>query len=161
MSTIYERFTFTDDSFIILKETKIHHKTASGKCWSTIPASEEREIVTPKHYENFVSSVTWFNNYGYGSSCRAKWKYTNAGYLPFKISSISPYQEEKHVVTFEFINKSILENAAGYREMEIMKKAVCYERERFDRYNLIRFITNDPDWMYSGTFDLNSRQWVN
>lgn len=124
-----ERFSFTRSDYMILRTTETTTRTASGKSWKAHPDTVEREIITPEHYTNIVTSVPFFNRFGYGASCRAVCNYTVAGYVPTTITSISPNRETKQVITISFIDRSRMESAAGYREKEIMQNATSFKCE--------------------------------
>ena len=82
------------------KETYL--KTTSGKSWKSKPETVENETISADFYKNYVDSVPFFNNFGYGASCRAYKGYCMAGYIPVKVVTISPQQEKKIVTTFYF-----------------------------------------------------------
>ena len=105
MRNKYKEFQFGDDSFIITKTVTKYKKTASGKSWRSKPEYVEEEIVSAEHYQNYVQSIPFFNDYGYGAYCRATHSYTVAGYLPTKIVSVSPFEEIKIVAEFKFESK--------------------------------------------------------
>ena len=98
----WRKFRFTDDSFIITRESKTYKRTESGKSWKTKPETVETETVSAEHYTNYVTAIPFFNNFGYHASCRASCSYTYAGYLPTTITTISPMNDEKIVTTFSF-----------------------------------------------------------
>ena len=102
MSNKYNKFQFTDDSYIITKTVSKYKRTASGKCWKSKPEYVEEEIVSAEHYTNYIQSIPFFNDYGNGAYCRAEHNYTYAGYIPTKITSVSPFQEVKLVAEFKF-----------------------------------------------------------
>lgn len=82
------------------KETFI--KTTSGRSWKSKPETTETETITADFYKNYIESVPFFNNFGYGASCRAYKGYCVAGYIPLKVVTVSPNQEKKIVATFYF-----------------------------------------------------------
>ena len=81
--------------------TFVYGKTESGKTWRKKPIEETRETVPPVFYENFVRSISFFNGF-MGGTCRAEYNYTGVGYLPTKITTISPDRAEKHIDYFTF-----------------------------------------------------------
>ena len=101
----YNKFQFNSDEYIITKTVTKYKRTDSGKCWKSRPESVETEIVSAEHYENYVQSIPFFNDYGHGAYCRATHSYTAAGYLPTKIVSVSPFEEVKIVAEFRFDSK--------------------------------------------------------
>ena len=92
----YRRFTFTDDRFTITHTRTTYEK--NGKSWRRTAAEEPQEV-SPKYYENFVTSIPFFNSLG---RCRAEFNYTAAGYIPIKITSINPDGTKKHIDEFYF-----------------------------------------------------------
>lgn len=95
-------YTNNLNTVTITKKVEKYLRTESGKSWKSKPESVETEVVSAEHYINYVESVPFFNNFGYGASCRAYNGYTCAGYIPVKITSISPMRETKLVATFTF-----------------------------------------------------------
>ena len=134
----YENFNFTDESYLILMQTDKYQTTAGGN-WSRKNVEVKREVVDADFYSRYIRSIPFFNNFGDGASCRAKYSYECAGYLPTTITSISPFKMDKHVVTFTFLNANRLRENAGYREKEIMDHAVAWEP----------FETNKPGRFYT------------
>lgn len=102
MSYDYRKFRFTDQSFMIVHTKEIYTKSASGKSWQKRAIERHVEPCEAKTFTNYVTSIPFFNNFGNGASCRATWSYSPAGYLPNKITTISPGANEKHIDTFEF-----------------------------------------------------------
>ena len=89
-----------------IKHTKmIFESTASGKGFKKNPVSVEIEFIDESSYRNFVDSVSFFNNWGNGASCRAYYNYSSCGYHPYRITTISPFRTEKHIDLFEIIEK--------------------------------------------------------
>lgn len=86
----------------IEKTTKTFSRTESGKSWKAKPDTIEKETVSAQFYTNYVDSVSFFNNYGYGASCRAYKGYCKAGFIPVKVTTVSPFRETKIVTTFDF-----------------------------------------------------------
>ena len=88
--------------YTIIHKREVYSRTASGKSWKKYPDSVTTEEVERTFYNNFVDSVRFFNNFGFGASCRAFRSYTIAGYIPTRIVTISPGRSEKHVDEFRF-----------------------------------------------------------
>ena len=169
MAENWGKFTFNDNRFLILKEKVVYYPTDSGKSFHRKPDEVKREVVEPKHYENFVTSVPFFNNWGNGAYCRTCRVYTCAGYIPQTITTVAPYRTEKNVVTFRFISKYDLEKKAGWREKEVMRNAKEYEIEEYKEYfnphyptygKRITFITEDAGVTHSATWDTGRERWV-
>lgn len=103
MSYNYNRFQFgyrLNKHLIITHVKKIYDTTNNGN-FRKKPFEEYTERVTGEFYENFVKSCSFFNGF-MGGSCRAFWSYTSAGYIPTKITTISPNRTQKHIDTFTF-----------------------------------------------------------
>lgn len=154
----YRDFTFTSDQYLILCEKATYYR--SGKGWKRTPAEIQREVVSPQHYENYVTSVPFFNNWGDGASCRAEWSYECAGYLPTRITTVSPYREKKIVTQFWFCNKAQLLESAGWREKEIVNNAVKWDDEISIADGLrLTLYTKDNGVTASGTYDFHTKSW--
>lgn len=167
MAENWRDFTFNDNRWLILKRKEVYYPTDSGKSFHRKPDEVKCEVVEPKHYENFVTSIPWFNNWNHGAYCRGVRNYTGAGYLPTTITTVAPYRTEKNIVTFRFINKRDLEEKAGWREKEVMRKAKEYESEKYVPTNVcyaiaerITFITEDDGVTHSATWDKHLERWV-
>ena len=76
-----------------------YSKTDSGKSWRTKADSEEVRVITFNEYFNFLSSVDFFK--GLGGSERVEKGYCIAGYIPTKLTSISPTKDAKIVRKFK------------------------------------------------------------
>jgi hypothetical protein len=97
----YLTFKFCDNSCIITHIKEIYHKTSSGKSWKSKPDTTETTTATAEFYTNYVNSIPFFNGF-MGGTCRAEKSYTPAGYIPVKITTISPDRTEKHCDHFYF-----------------------------------------------------------
>lgn len=152
----YATFRFTDKSCLILRETRDYSRTLSGRSWKKRPDYTLREIISPKQYENYVTSIPFFNSWGNGAYCRAHSSYTSVGYTPTEINTCSPGRETLMRVSFQFIPLSWLTRNAGWREREIISHAKTWaiEGKRLTLY------TDDDGVTASGTIDTTSRQWV-
>ena len=166
MAENWRKFTFNDNRWLILKEKVTYYPTESGKSFHRKPDEVEMTVVEPEHYENFITSIPFFNNWGSGAYCRGVRNYTPAGYLPTTITTVGPYRCEKNIVTFRFISKRELEENAGWREMEAMRKAKEYKTEKYVPGNAcyaiaerITFIAEDGVTQ-SATWDKYLKRWV-
>lgn len=103
MKTSYYNFMFSyiDSNNLIIEHTKKVFSSTPGGNFRSRPYKEYTETVTPLFYQNFVQSIPFFNGFG-GGSCRAYSNYTAAGYIPTKITTISPDRKTKNVDTFTF-----------------------------------------------------------
>lgn len=98
----YRKFSFTNNNVTIHHTKEIYHKSASGRSWKRKPDETTRETITAQNYTNYVTSIPFFNGF-FGGTCRAEMGYTPAGYIPVKITTISPDRAEKHYDYFTFI----------------------------------------------------------
>lgn len=104
----YKKFYFCNENYLILATTKTFSRTQSGKSWKSKPDKIEKKIFEAKNYENYITSIPFFNNFGSGAYCRGYNSYTTAGYLPTKVVTVSPFREIKKITTFIFIKKVCL-----------------------------------------------------
>lgn len=114
---------------IILETRETYEPTANGKGWKSKPVTVERTVISADTYGNKTSpeTVRFFNNFGYGSSCRAKKGYTSAGYIVTKINMIAPSKARKIKETYQFLYKPDMVNKGGFRENDILSRAVTFE----------------------------------
>ncbi len=157
----YKNFNFTDDSYLILRTIKTYTRTASGLNWKSKPDEIERKIVTAQYYTNYITAIPFFNNFGEGAYCRAKYTYKTAGYLPTIITSVSPYKEVKKIASFDFIPVERLKLNAGYRENYIIDNAKYYEMFIQDGIKYLKLITLNTDDKHAGVINLKNNKWVN
>jgi hypothetical protein len=101
----YQKFKFTDSSYIITKTVETYGRTDSGKTWKNRPDEITTENVSPEHYTNYITAVPFFDNFGGGAYCRAVNNYTVAGFLPVRVVTVSPDQQIKKVAVFSFKSK--------------------------------------------------------
>lgn len=166
MSYNYYKFTFADSSYLILCDEQRYARTESGRSWKRKPDTIETHVYRAEQYQNCVQSVQWFKNVFGARNERAEWGYTRAGYLPIKITSVSPDGAEKVVYSFKFAPLDRMEAGAGWRENEILKKAHSFEIERYatDRgsvFSRLTLKTSDSGVTAAGTFDFGRMAWVN
>ena len=108
MASIYDgfsfRYTWKDDVATVTKE--YYTRTKSGKSWCSKPYKTETESISGQYYENYIRSIPHFNRkiwWNEHNSCRAEWNYTWAGYIPTRVTTISPSGDEKIVAKFRFV----------------------------------------------------------
>lgn len=99
----YAAFRFANRPYRVKAVFKTYSSTSSG--WKTQPDEVEERMMTAWEYESYINSIPFFNSYGEGASCRAKWWHCMAGYLPLRVTSISPNRITKIVVEFEILEK--------------------------------------------------------
>lgn len=155
----YRKFSFTNENYLILKTATTYTRTESKKGWKANPENIEQEIVSPSHYTNYVTAIPFFNNFGFGAYCRAKYTYNAPGYLPTIITTVSPGQDTKIITTFEFVEIDKLKINAGWRENEIIKTAKRFAIEFADGARMIYFYTDSNGDTAQGIFDTKRNQW--
>lgn len=146
---------YSGNRYMILVTIETFSRTDSGASWKSKPDTVERYLYDDERYTNYVSATPFFNRWGDGASSRATYGYTVAGYLPIRISTVSPYRQTKKVAHFHFIHKSDLERKAGFRE-----KAVIEGAKKWDCYNpgdttYIEFIAGEN----SAVYDQIRKEW--
>ncbi len=160
MSNNYRNFKFDQNNhYLIMVTIETYNRTESGKNWKNKPDKIQQQIYKDKNYTNYISSIPFFNNFGYGSYCRGYKSYTAAGYLVTRVISVNPGSSVKKVAYFRFISKDILKLNAGYRENDIIDNARTWEKFPTDnKHDCISFITADNK---SCTFDFKTNNYVN
>lgn len=157
MRNRYDVFKFDDDNFIILK-TKSCYRSI-GRRWSTEPYKVTNTVISPEFYTNFITSIPWFNNFGYRAYCRGYWRYTVAGYLPTKVITGAPDGSEKNTAEFKFIPRRDLLKNAGWREKTVIENAKKFSIERIDGADMITFYTDLDGVTSSATYDALRKIW--
>lgn len=148
----YENFGLSG-AWLVVRTHEIYHRTASGKSWRSKPYDIDKEVFRNQNYEWFIQSIPFFNS-------RAKWNYTQAGYIPTRVTTVSPDGVEKHVDRFQFIRLYDLEENAGWREKEIIKKAKAFNIETVDNRQMLHLYTDDEGVTSSGIYELMAKRWV-
>lgn len=148
----YENFSISG-KWLVLRMHEIYHRTESGKYWRKKPHKIDKEIFRNQNYERFIQSIPFFNS-------RAYWNYTKAGYIPTRITTVSPDGMEKHIDSFQFISLYDMEQNAGWREREVLKKAEAFNIEMVDNKHVLHLYTSDEGVTSSGSFDLMAKRWV-
>ena len=161
MKNYFEKFNYTSNNYLIIRTIETYHRTASGKSWKSKPDEIEKDVVTAKNYSYYVQAIPFFNNFGNGAYCRAKFSYEVSGYLPTTITTVSPYQETKKVATFKFIDIDKLTAKAGYRERFIVENAKYFDLWYQDGKRLLKLITSETDDKHAAIIDLKSLNWIN
>ena len=161
MATNYNKFSFTNDNYLILCTISTYSRTASGKSWKAKPDDVEKLVYTPQKYTNYITAIPFFNSFGFGSYCRAQHSYVVPGYLPTTVTSVSPGQTTKNIATFKFIPLERLQLNAGWRENYIIENALYFDEWQQDGAKYLKLITTQKDDKHSGTIKLNNKQWVN
>ena len=85
-----------------MTETRIS-RTESGKSWKRKSDSEETSEIEFNEYFNYLSSVEFFKNLG--GTERVEKGYTISGYVPTKLTSISPNKDTKIIRSFRITRK--------------------------------------------------------
>lgn len=152
----YSKFKFENDNYTILFTEK-KYVCEDGK-WNDNPKIT-REIVASEFFQNYITSIPFFADFGDAASCKAKIEYTPAGKLPTLITTISPDGNTKIIAHFEFISKQNLFKNAGWREKEIIKNAKTFDIEVIDEVKMIHFFTDQVGDISSGIFDTYQNIW--
>lgn len=162
-NNFYRDFKFTNNNYIILCNIATYTKTkgGAGQCWKNKPDEIEYNVYKPLNYTYYISSIPFFDNFGGGASCHAKWSYTQPGYLPTTVTSISPGRDTKKIASFEFIPVERLKLNAGYRENYIIDNAKYYEMFIQDGIKYLKLITLNTDDKHAGVINLKNNKWVN
>lgn len=161
MATNYNKFSFTNDNYIILCTISTHSRTESGKSWKAKPDDIEKNVYKPINYTYYIQAIPFFNNFGGGASCRATYSNVMPGYLPTRVTSISPDRNTKKVAIFEFIPVERLKLNAGWRENFIIENALYFDRWQQDGAKYLKLITTQKDDKHAGVINLKNNQWVN
>lgn len=155
----FRKFKYSNEDYLIFRTIETYSRTASGKNWKSRPDEVENDIVPPKFYENYITSIPWFNSWGDGASCRAKFTYNAPGYLPTHVITISPYEETKKSACFWFFKKETLLLNAGYREKMIVENARRFRVEYINGVKMIYFYTDLDGDLSGGVFDTSHNAW--
>ena len=78
-------------------------KTTSGKSWSRKNIEEVKKTIQFDEYFNYLSSIDFFK--GLGGSERVEKSYTISGYIPTRLTSVSPDRQIKVVRHFRITRK--------------------------------------------------------
>lgn len=156
----YYNFSFSQGGrYLIFRTIETFSRTDSNLSWKSRPDEIENDIVSEQNYTNYITSVPFFNNFGESASCRAWCSYEVAGYLPTRITSISPYRITKKIASFSFVDKDKFLINAGWREKEIIKNAKRFKIERVNGVKMIYFYTDLEGDLSEGVFDTNCNMW--
>lgn len=155
----WREFRYTDNGFLILREIATYAPTMRG--WQKKPYLVEREIVSPEYYENYITSIPFFNNWGDGASCRGYRNYTFAGYLPTRVVTTSPYRGKRIVATFQFVPMEQLTENAGWRENEIIANAKWYDIQYSGGRKMLILTTESDGVTAQGIYEIATHKWVN
>lgn len=161
MATNYNKFSFDNEHYLILCTIETYTRTESGKSWKAKPDDIEKNVFKPINYTYYIQSIPFFNNFGGGASCRAAYSHVTPGYLPTRVTSVSPYRESKKVACFEFIPVERLKLNAGWRENFIIENARYFDRFVQDNTPYLKLITMNTDDKHAGVINMKNKQWVN
>lgn len=156
----YATFTFEDSNFIVLHKRTTYRKPEGRKTWPKEPTEiGTEEFCGGQKYQNFVTSVPFFNNFGGKAYCRASFDYTAAGYLPTEITTVNPDATVKHVDRFAFVFFPMYDarRSAGFRERDVMDHCDRVDLRRDGEHFLATFYADDE---HTATFDAATRKWV-
>ena len=79
-------------------KVEAYEKTESGKSWKSKPIRTERTEISEEEYNNIINSGSFFR--GLGGTERITNGYTCEGYIPIRLTSISPNRETKIIRYF-------------------------------------------------------------
>jgi len=164
MKQAYKDFKFySGNRYMIFVTIENFTRTASGASWKTKAEKTDRRVYDDEKYTNYISAIPFFNNFfGYGAYCRAHCGYTEAGFLPVEVVTVSPGRDEKTVARFFFIHKNGLEKKAGWREMDIINRANGWQFFTDDKKHIEIFTSKDADGdIKTGVFNRVTYEWVN
>lgn len=100
---VYENDSMAYESYTITMIEKRYEKTTSGKSWRKNAIEEIEKEIKFDEYFNYLSSVEFFKNLG--GYERIEKGYTIAGYIPTKLTSISPNKDIKIIRQFKIQSK--------------------------------------------------------
>lgn len=158
----YYKFKLTISDCVITRKRSTFTREEGAKNWSRVPSEvKDYGIVSLEAYNNFITSIPFFNNFGGKAYCRAKWAYTSVAYVPTEVVTVSPDATTKHVDRFEIISfpRSIAENEAGFRERDCLENAIKCEIQSDGEHRLFTFYHKDGE--HAATFDASDRKWTN
>ena len=162
MSRAYANFKFySADRYMIFVSIDTFSRTNSGKTWKQQPDESDHYIYNDERYTNYVSAIPFFNNFGGGAYCRAHCGYTTAGYLPVEVVTVSPNRDVKKIARFSFIYKGDLTRNAGYREADVIERAITWQYFTDDKRHIELFTGSRDGEIKTAVFDRISYKWVN
>ena len=94
-----EKYNYNFENYEV-KEIKEKY-SKKGTKW--VLENTEEEIISSSNYNNVFNSTQWFKNLG--GSERVYKNYTCAGYIPTKLTSISPDKQIKIIRRYSFSSK--------------------------------------------------------
>ena len=97
-----EKETYNKLYNIEMTETRMS-RTKTGKSWSKKNIEETKKIIDFEEYFNYLSSVQYFKNIG--GSERVEKSYTISGYIPTRLTSVSPDRQIKVIRHFRITRK--------------------------------------------------------
>lgn len=157
----YYKFTYSESNCLILRKRATYTRSAVSRAWPKVPQTMKPETyASAKNYQNFVTSIPFFNNFGGKAYCRASWSYTYDGYLPTEITTVSPDGLTKHVDRFEFVPCSLYfaKQYAGNRERDVIDHCEAVTIHRDGAHQLFTFQHRDGE--HTATWDNSARRWV-
>ena len=162
MTKAYANFKFySGNRYMIFVSIDTFSRTDSGKSWKVKPDATDHYIYNDERYTNYVSAIPFFNNFGGGAYCRAHNGYTVAGYLPYEVVTVSPAREIKKVARFTFIHRSDLEKKSGFRERDIIDRAITWQYFTDDKKHIELFTGKKEGEIKTAVFNRLTYEWVN
>lgn len=102
MRNKYSNIVINDNGIVITFRKEEYSLTESGRNWKKNADNVSTENINADFYNNYVSSIPFFNNFGGKASCRAYFGYTYAGYIPVIVNTISYDGKKKIRAVFTF-----------------------------------------------------------
>lgn len=91
----YRYFAIPNYKDIRITHIRERYSSTPAGNYKRKPDKTEIEIVSTEFYNNFVQAIPFFKS-------RAFYSYTPAGYIPTRITTVSPDRYTKYVDKFEF-----------------------------------------------------------
>ena len=157
----YTEFTYAESSCVILRTRDTYTRKEGARSWpKTAKQDKIDEYVPASHYQNFITAIPFFNNFGGHAYCRASWEYTTDGYLPTTVTTVSPDGTVKHVDHFDFVPCSLYyaKRDAGFRERDVLDNCATVEATLENGHRLLTFTHRDGE--HTATWDETYKRWV-
>ena len=124
-------------NYVFVHTIETFFPTESGRNFKKKPESVEVKAITAENYNNICSWCNFFNGFNdVGGSIRVYATYTEAGYIPYKITRVAPFRGKKvvdHFQVFHFPYRFKL----GFRENEVLDNLTSLEIEQNDGSHLV------------------------
>lgn len=98
------KYALRDAVAVITMTRTEYERTDSGKSWARKPVDTETATVSAENYYNCVDAIPFFRNLG--GTERVERGYTAFGYIPVRLTSVSPDRKRKIVREWRFAEKA-------------------------------------------------------